>query len=345
MPLSKAALIARTHGLRARLLQHHQLESLAQARDLESMAHKLAQLGIPVLYRGDSAENRRLTPNQIELGITARQATLFSLLERWGRGHAPVEVILLELEAEGIRRLLRAALGGIPSERRSQGAIPTCRLSPQLITELAKAPTLRDAVTALRARQHPFAPLLESLAGALAPDPLALDLTLLQCWANASRMVLGGGVQRWNSWKQETQEYLALKLDLANWWSAWALAAARTELAAEELFLPGGRYSKLEHLRRAQIEGAAGLSAVLAGTLQRTPFAEWYRTGLRPAQLERGFQQILLTLYRGKAHREPLSSAIIFLFALRLRAENRELRRLVWAHALGPGYPTALQEA
>ncbi|HEU4563170.1 MAG TPA: V-type ATPase subunit, partial [Gemmatimonadaceae bacterium] len=230
------------------------------------------------------------------------------------------------------RALLRgaaaAAGAGAPTPaERLAGLIPTPALPARALAELARQATPEAVAALLAAWGNPYgAPLLEE-ARRQQPDLFALELRLDRVYAErAARAARQGG--------RAMRDYVAMSVDIANTWSALAVASEEGAARAGELWLAGG-----ERLRRDAYQAAAALPAAaararLALAWTGTPLGDALRDGAAGESPEDAALATQLQSQRRLARAEPLGAAPVAEYILRLRAEARDLRRIIWGVAL-----------
>jgi vacuolar-type H+-ATPase subunit C/Vma6 len=328
--------VARVAGLRARLLGRRELGALAQARDLGSFAATLEATGrLPVPVGAP------LDPDQVERAIRRAAAAPLVVLSRWAGERAPVLAPLFDdADRQSIRALLRGAAAGAPSGERLGGLLPTAALPQRALEELAAQPSVLAVVTLLRAWRHPLAEALKDEARRPKPDLLNLEVALHRGFADRARASIRSAPWASSS-RRHMSLYLARSTDVENLWTAMQLAGAASG-SGHDHFIEGGRYLKRSAFDQAinsgsRTEGAEKIAAALRGT-PLEPIA-----GVRPDRAEREALVVELRLARRASWDDPLGLPRIIEFFLRLRAEARDLRTLLWHLALGaPAGPEVL---
>lgn len=308
---------ARARGLATHLFTRGELEAHA-GLDLPALARALAhasKLSAPVVEHASAAELERA------VRLTSRHHLL--TLSRW-EGSAPaLHVFAAEQDRRSVRAMLRGALSAAPAEERLGGLIPTPTLPERVLVELSRQPTPAAVVTVLFAVSHPLAEALLPLTAQKQPDLLALELALTRAWARWASQKARRGDER-------LRRFVAQRLDAVNAQTALVLETAK-DVRRQDCFVEGGTIPA----------GAWLQERGLQDMLEDTPFEPLARElPIDPARFERG--AFLLTLHeqRALARREPLSSAPVLCFLVRLEAQARDLRALIWAAVLGA--PAAL---
>lgn len=312
------AVDARAKGLALHLFSRPELEALA-GRELTSLAAELARspkLAAPLPERPSAAELERAVRQ------TARHHVL--TLSRWDGAGPVLGVFYAEQDRRSLRAMLRGALAASPAEERLAGLIPTPTLPERVLGELARQPTPAAVVTVLFAVGHPFAARLLPLTAEKQPDLLALERELAHAWAErATQEAKRGDVH--------LRRFVAQRIDVANLLLR-ALTAGAPELEPERFWLAGGTLRPEPGWSGATATERASLAALVVGT-PLAPLAAELSTD--PARAERAAFLHALSSVRALARVEPLSSAPVLQFLVRLEAQARDLRRLIWAAALG----------
>ena len=316
---------ARVGGLSSHLLKRPQLEVLSQAVDLLGLAVGLENTGL--LLPGFA---ERSSPAALDLAIRRVFADRMRLLAQWSRERAhSLAVILEDEDRRSLRAILRGAIQGAPSEARLAGLIPTPSLPEKALEELAHQPTTAEIVTLLRVWGNPYGPPLRSEAQAVHPDLFKLELLLSQTFA-ARALAAAQGVGR------ELKEYVLQVIDLENAFGALVLAEQGQDVQPAEGYIRGGHRLSLRAFRTAACAGGLReAGAVLALAFAGTPFAAAFRTlAAERAGLEEEVLALQIEQAERAARRDPLGTAPVVAYALRLRGESLDLRRIIWGVAL-----------
>lgn len=319
------AVNARARGLTAHLFTRAELTTLA-AHDLGALARALAHSPRVLAPVGEGA-------NGVELEGALRRTARHHLhsLSRW-EGAAPVlGVFFAEQDRRSLRALLRGALATAPAQERLAGLLPTPSLPERVLAELARQPTPAAVAAHLFVLGHPEAARLAPLTTGAQPDLLALELALATGFSERARREAARG-------DENLRRFVALRIDVANVQGALLLATAR-DVEAGTWFVEGGRdFSRADF---GSVVGAPAPAARLREVLARGPLAALVADpALDAARLERAAFALALARQRRAARLEPLSSAPVLLFLLRLEGQGRDVRRILWGVALGA--PTAL---
>jgi len=325
---------ARARGLGTHLLGRATLEHLAQARDLPSVATALASRGYAM------GESDRGSGASLELALRRGVAQRMRVLARWaGPRTAILTVIFEDEDRRSITALLRGAAQRAPADLRISGLIPTPELPERALGELARQPTPRAVAALLTAWRHPLASDLTAAASRPEPDLLEIETSLSRAFAKralrASRRAGRRGL---------LFQYVQQVIDLENAFTALILGAdEKPDLAAH--WLPGGRAITLELAERAAASGdPASAAGLLADGFRETPLAAAFaQPDQHPAGLELAVLGAQIRELRARARVEPLSVAFLLGFALRLRAEALDVRRVIWGISLGAPARTLIE--
>jgi vacuolar-type H+-ATPase subunit C/Vma6 len=317
---------ARARGLSTHLLGRPALESLAHVRDLPTVAAELARLG----YQVDDSPRRTVV--DIELAARRAAAQRLRTLLRWAGSRTEALAVLFEDEdRRSITALLRGAVQRAPADLRLSGLLPTPALPERALEELSRQPSAGAVAALLGAWKHPLAHALMPEAARPEPDLLRIEVSLNRAFAEralrAARREAGRGV---------LTRYVQRVIDLENAFTALVLSEEKDSRLAE-YWLPGGRELTSTLAERAVATGnatAAGrvLARGFAGTGLEKVFAD---PNASPAGLELAVLAALVAELKAGARTDPLSPAFLLGYALRLRAELLDLRRVVWGISLG----------
>jgi vacuolar-type H+-ATPase subunit C/Vma6 len=332
-------LVARAGGLATHLFGRTRLAALARTKNLAHLAAELDQAYGPAVGAIPDA-----SAEQLEIAVRRAAASCLRLLARWSgpRGDylAP---LLLDEDRRSIRAVLRGAAAGSPPSERLAGLIPTPALPERALEELARQPSVSRVAALLTAWGHPFGSSL--LAGARLPQPDLLDLDLRL--ATAYAISAGRAARAAPSGEGARRELLAFvreTMDIENASTAMQLAAQRSSTEPARLFLPEGHLlDRASFLAAARAPSARAAAAILARSFRGSPLA---RAVAEPSRAPFEDAAFVAELRRtiDAARRTPLGVAPVIAFLMRLRAEVRDLRLIIWRIALGapPVAPDAL---
>jgi vacuolar-type H+-ATPase subunit C/Vma6 len=317
---------ARVAGLSSRLLKRTQLEVLSQAGDLVGLAVALENSG---LLPPGFAE--RSSPAALDLALRRVAADRLRLLADWSRERAErLAVIFEDEDRRSLRAIFRGAAQGAPSETRMAGLIPTPTLPEKALEELAHQPTSAEVVTLLSLWRNPYGPPLRKEARQAQPNLFKLELLVNQTFAQralAAARKAGG----------ELIGHVAKMVDIENAFSALVLAEQGQDVQPAQCFIHGGRRLTFQLFRSAIFAGNAEDAGVtLAIGFASTLYSQVFRTlSGNPAALEEEVLKLQIRDTMQAALRDPLGPGPALVYALRLRAEQLDLRRIIWGIALG----------
>lgn len=333
MSLAWEDLIARVRGLGTHLLDRDQLDALARSRDLSDLQRRLEQFGL-VLGSADGAE-------AVEQGVRRVAAKRLALLARWsGHRNMALRIVFEDEDRRSIRALLRGLVGAVPPHVRLTGLIPTPALPAAALEQLALLHRPGEFAALLVAWGNPYGRTLLDHLSSPEPDLLQSELAMARLWAArvAEGAKQGDGTLR---------AFVAESLDIENLTTALALAGSGFEQGPDRCFIPGGNQVGLPLFRAAAeapsmrvalsllVEGLAGHP--LAGVLGGLPSEA---TGLELALLRYRIER----LHR-RNRLDPLSSAPVLGYALRVRYEVIMIQRIVWGLSLGAPAEDLMQPA
>lgn len=317
---------ARARGLGTHLLGRAALEQLARSPDLPAIAAELERRG----YRIE--ESARASAAGLELAARREIAARFKTLSRWAGPRTGALAVLFEDEdRRSIATLLRGAVQRAPAEQRLSGLVPTPELPERALEELARQPLPGNVASLLTAWKHPLAAALLPAAAQPEPDLLRIETSLARAFA---RRALNAA--RRGGWRGLLVRHVQRVIDIENAFTVLALAAEQKPQVAEH-WLQGGRALTQTLAERAAATGEpAAASRVLAGAFAGSPLAGAFADPeANPAGLELAVLAALIGELRTQARTAPLSPAPLLGYALRLRAEALDIRRVVWGISLG----------
>jgi vacuolar-type H+-ATPase subunit C/Vma6 len=325
---------ARARGLATHLLGRAALEHLAHAGDLPSIATTLAGRGYSI------GETDRGSGASLELAVRRSIALKMRILARWAGPRTGILAVLFEDEdRRSITALLRGSAQHAAPELRVSGLIPTPELPERALGELARQPTPRAVCSLLAAWRHPLAPELLDPASRPEPDLLEIETALSRAFAKrALRAARRAGRRRL------LVHHVQQVIDLENAFTALILSEDEKPAVADH-WLPGGRAITLDLAERAAASGDPATAAdLLAAGFQGTRLgAVFAHPDQHPAGLELAVLGAQISELRARARLEPLSVAYLLAFALRLRAEALDVRRVIWGISLGAPAKTLVE--
>jgi vacuolar-type H+-ATPase subunit C/Vma6 len=325
---------ARSRGLATHLLGRLVLERLAHLAELPSVAAELAHQG----YQTD--ESARVTAVDLELAARRVVARRLRVLLRWaGPRTEALGVVFEDEDRRSIKALLRGAVQRAPAELRVSGLLPTPALPERALEELSRQPSTGAVAALLSTWRHPLAPALLPEATRPEPDLLRLEISLHRTFAErALRAAQRTGRQ------SVLTHYVRRVIDLENAFTALVLSEEKDSRLAE-FWLPGGEDLTTTLAERAV--ATASLSAAsrtvaqaFVGTRLQAVFRD---AGADPASLEVAVLRALIAELKERARLDPLSPAFLLGYALRLRAEVLDIRRVVWGISLGAPIATRVE--
>jgi vacuolar-type H+-ATPase subunit C/Vma6 len=325
---------ARARGLGTHLLGRATLEHLAHARDLTAVATALASRGYAI------SESDRGSGSLLELAVRRGIAQRMRVLARWaGTRTGMLAVIFEDEDRRSITALLRGAAQRAPANLRVSGLIPTPELPERALGELARQPTPRAVTALLAAWRHPLASELIDVASRPEPDLLALETALSRAFAKRALSASRRAGRRGRLF-----HYVQQVIDLENAYTALILSEDEKPRPADH-WLPGGRAITLDLAERAAASGDPATAAdLLGGGFRGTRLAAVFaHPDHQPAGLELAVLGAQIAEFRARSRVEPLSVAFLLGFALRLRAEALDVRRVIWGISLGAPARTLIE--
>lgn len=316
-------LATRARGLATHLLTHADIAALAAAADLNALGDALRARGVPLAEGTPTAD-------ELELAVRRAAGARLWLLTRWAGVRNPLLAVILDDEdRRSIRALVRGAVQRAAAELRLAGLVPTPTLPERALTELAGQPTPRAVAALLTAWGHAFGPPVLGATQTTQPDLLEIEQALNRSFAEHA---LCGARSAGST---VLLDHVRETIDLENACAALVLAGADRDSAAKTAFVAGGRALPLAAFLDAVAEGA-GVARHLAGAFRGSELARALaRWGADPARIEEELLRCRVAHLHALSRRDPAGPASVLEFALRLRAEVIELRRVIWGMALG----------
>lgn len=317
---------ARVRGMGGRLLGREALERLAAAGEPSLLARALRDTDY-----GQVPTAERPTASDLDLMVRRLAAERMALLARWAGPRADALAVVFEdEERRSIRALLRGAAAGTAPELRLAGLIPTPRLAERILEELARLATTGEIAAMLVVAANPYGAALLPYARSAQPDLARLERRLSRTYAQRAAHLARGRALR---------DYVRRVIDADNIAAAFAVAAAGQQATAdtERDWLPGGNLvDRATFVAAATAGDPTEAGRALVSAVARSPF----RTAVLPAgeragSVEDALLWGMLSEQRRRARIEPLGPAPVLLYALRLRAEVLDLRRIFWGSAFG----------
>jgi vacuolar-type H+-ATPase subunit C/Vma6 len=308
-------------------------QALAAVADLPALVTQLEHAHEPLRLRGPRSD-----ATSVEQAVRRRAAERLALLARWCRDHpALLEAIFGDEDRRSLRALVRGAVAGAAPEARLAGTLPTPSLPLRALETLAAQRDVAALGALLAAWSHPLASALRDAPRRGAPDLLALEAALTRVFAARAFAAARHG-------DAVLRAYLAQLVDVENVLAALTLTAGPTELEPAAVLVSGGTValSALEGVARAR----PGLPALRAAeeAFRGTVFASGF-TEVGPARIAERLASLLRAHLHRLARIDPLGSAPVLDYALRVRDEVQRFQRLAWGLSLGAPLAERMGEA
>jgi hypothetical protein len=313
---------ARARGLATHLLSPGEWEALADVPDLPALAARLEHAREPLRLFGPAADAA-----SFERAVRRRAGERLALLARWcGDRPALLGAIFGDEDRRSLRALVRGAAAAAPPEARLAGTLPTPALPLRALETLGGQPSVAAVAALLVAWRHPAASVLEGAPKRGPLDLLALDAALTRDFSARALAAAprGDAVLRW---------HLGALVDRENVLAAMALAESPDELEPAALFVEGGSVplAAVERVARARPRLPALREAQQA--FRRTIFEDAF-TEVEPSLLAGRLAAAHRAHLHAVARTDPLGSAPVLDYALRLRDEVERFQQLAWGLAL-----------
>jgi vacuolar-type H+-ATPase subunit C/Vma6 len=324
---------ARARGLRTHLLPVADLERLARATNLSGLHRELSALGF---LRSDAPA----TPAILEKAIRHHAASQLRVLDRWCSDdrRATLAVIFEDEDRRSIQAIIRGAAQGAGSDARMAALVPTANLTERALVTLASQPTPADVVRMLVLWSHPFGPPLIEAASGAHPSLFEIEVALQRAFARrASSRAHEGGAQ--------LIEYVEQVIDLMNAWSALLHYVERDPSIIDLTFVEGGRWITRDVFEKLMsLETRQEVEKRLPLELRKSALAGAFREHIDDlAELESAALRAQIQWQNRSVRIDPSGAAPVIGFAIELRAEVLNLRRIIWGVALRA--PAALIQA
>ena len=324
---------ARARGLRTHLLPAADLERLARATSLFALQRELSGLGY---VRSDAPA----TAVSLEKAIRRHAAAQMAILDRWCTDdrRAALAVIFEDEDRRSIQAILRGAQQATATEARMAGLIPTKNLPERALRALATQPTPTDVIRMLVLWNHPFGAALVPAASGPHPSLFEIEVELQRAFARrASVRAHEGGTQ--------LVEYVEQVIDMMNAWSVLLHFVERDPSIVDMTFVEGGRWLTRDVFHKLMgLETLRQVEKRLAWELRKSALASAFRDELEDlTELERATLRAQIDWQNRAVRLDPSGAAPVIGFAIELRAEVLNLRRIIWGVALRA--PAALIQA
>lgn len=332
MPPFEIGLVARAKALSRRLVSRDALERLAETGDLAGFARGLARLGAAIDPLGES-------PNllAIERAVERTASRHIGTLDRWQtRSPGVLDVFNADRERRSLRAVLRGAVQGAPLEARIAGLLPTPSLPLAALVQLARQGSAAAVVRQLIVFRHPHAPRLLALAESARPNLMAIEVVLLEGYADRATRAAAGG-------DQILRQFVHDRIDVINAQTAVLMSGGPRELTASDGFVEGGRWlAHSDFVSASSTESQGAALAYLRTALATTPLAAML--GGAVGHIDRMFLALTLKKLTRTSRLAPLSSAPLIRVLLRIEAQSHDLRALAWAAFLDIPAPLRKQQ-
>lgn len=323
---------ARARGLATHLLARNDLDALARAPDTGTLADALRAHGFPV------TEGER-SPEALDLAVRRTAAARLRVLARWAGPRARALTVLFEEEdRRSLRAMLRGAVQGASADARMAGLIPTPALPERALRKLADQKSAAPIAALLTGWGNPYGSAILPFASAAETDLFSLELALNRTFAARSvQAARGAGL---------LAAYVRETIDLENAYTALVLTSGAKDVVARDVFLDGGDRVSSGAFNAAAATGDGAVAArALSTAFGVTPLARAFeRFAGDPGELENAVLRIRVRELTQAARMAPLGPAPLLAYALRVRAEVLDLRRIIWGVTLATP-PAALAQS
>ena len=266
----------------------------------------------------------------LQLGLSRHVHDRFQKILGW-TAESPrrlLELVFRRYELHNIKTLLRGKNARLPEVRLQQSFIPIGGLGTEELNELAKQPTLRDALSLLANWHRPLRPVLRRGLSSLKDEPV--DLTHLE--VELDRYYYQGILQSLaEEPEQENAEkvklILQIELDRTNLLTSLRVGQTLKKEELLRLLLDGGRLTKDFFVSLVGNLHFSEVSQKLETTYLAPVVKRWDRTGL--TSLEHRFEGFLVTLSHQMEREDPLSIGVALSYIALQTNELRNLRTIL----------------
>ena len=323
--ISWVDVVARARGLSSRLLDRDRIAALAHLPDLRHLAAALAD------RYGPMPDEAIGNPTAMEQVVRLAIARELDILCRWCGARVRLIAPLLEDEdRRTLRSLMRRIAAGASPQSRIAGLLATPTLPRPLLALLARQSRLDAVASALTAWGSAYGSAMLPLCTGPHPDLFEIQLAIDRTFAaRAIRDARQAG--------EPVLSYVTSRIDAANVMSARALAARSVEHDAQSLFIEGGQLVAREaFVRLAQTVDPQRARDQLRALLGGTTLAELAEAPVDESSvLDDRLLHTFVTAIEHGMRLDPLGLWPVVWYLLRLRAEGRDISRVIWGVALG----------
>ncbi len=317
-------LATRARGLGTHLLDRSAIASLTAVESVEALGDALRGYGYPLPEGG-------VTADDLELAVRRQAGSRLSVLARWaGNRSALLAVIFEDEDRRSIRAIVRGALQGATADLRLAGLIPTPGLPERALRELATQPSPGTIAVLLTAWGNAYGAALLREAKATQPDLLAIESCLNFTFARRAldgARATGSGL---------VLDYVRDTIDLENATVALMLAGGEADLPGKTAFVEGGRRLPLATFLDAIAAGdTAAAGRCLGKAFRPMPLAAAFERAGNASSIEEQLLRGRIAMIREAERRDPAGPASVLGFALRVRMEVFDVRRMIWGIELG----------
>ncbi len=338
---------ARLRAMKARLLSRAELESLAEAGNVEALIAELAKTA----YRQtiESALSRYSSIECVSVALRDDLETTLGKISRFynGRAGEMVAIVLRAYDVRNLKAILRGLFGHAMPGEILNSVVPVGAVSRAILSELARAADARAAVDLMATLGLPFAqPLLELRAERPGASTTEMELRLDQWHYRLALTQLEQRRQRGGSLFAAVQ----MEADLVNLQTVMRLAGAPEERAfmrewlgaadVSRLFVGPGKLPTNQLARAAGQDTPAEAVEAFAGTAFEVPLAagleEHATTGLLSA-FERQLNRYYLHWSAALIGTDSLGIGVVSGYLALKTNEVRNVRWIAQAIYLGMG--------
>jgi len=315
---------ARARGLGTHVFRRERLEALTAATDLATLADRLGREGVVAEEPGEGLAS------SLELAVRSATARRLATIARWAGQRTETLVVIFEDEdRRSLRAIVRGAIEGVARDARLLGLVPTPLLPERALQALAALDTAADVARLLVAWGNPYGAPICDEAQQSHPDLFRLETLVNRRFVERS---LSASRRR-----PALRAHVRRVIDLGNVLAALDLVARGNDVPPALCFLEGGDLVSRDAFLAAAGAGTPQRAALeLSGVFDGTPYSDVLT---RHAADITTIEGKLLTAQLAEVERwrriDPLSPAPLLAFALGIRAEALDLRRIIWGTALG----------
>jgi vacuolar-type H+-ATPase subunit C/Vma6 len=269
--------------------------------------------------------------NALERELRRRAGVLLGSLTPWAGARSRYLSILLEDEdRRSVSTIVRGTVQGVPASVKTAGLVPTELLPERALESLAARNRIAEIGGLLSLWQHPFAPALGLIASQAQPDLFVFERAVDRIFLDRARVAAKRAGRR-------VRDFVTNSIDLHNAFAAFILTNRGGDVDAASMFIEGGRHLTVGEFvsvakSTSNTEAEHSLRTALSDSILQPVFS---MDADGPRSHEGRALRLLLRHYKDLSRLDPVGAAPVLRFALRVRAEAIDLRRIIAGLTIG----------